>query len=179
MWLSPSRPCCCCSSPRDFPIVWVRRNCIGYHSWISQCPPHLNPHFSHLFHTRVSTLFSFFLSASFLVRVHLTFFFVGLRALRRFNVPTGAFFYLSSHAFIHDSIFLCDPTHRLAASSFHSPTISRLAVFNRLVILKVRHTITVCWYRVRRQKRRRAVAEYRARRTTRRPKTRSPWRTVT
>ena len=93
MWLSPSRPCCCCSSPRDFTIVWVRRNCIGYHSWISQCPPHLNPHFSHLFHTSVSTLFSFFFSVSFLVQVRLTFFFVGLRALRRFNVPTCAFFF--------------------------------------------------------------------------------------
>ena len=65
------------SPPPAFPIIWGRRKGVEYHSSTLSCPvrpPPLMPHFPYLFYTSLSTWFFVFLSVSFLVLVHLTFF---------------------------------------------------------------------------------------------------------
>ena len=65
------------SSPLASPIIRGRSNGYEYHSSTMSCPVHpptLTTHFPHLFDTSLSTWFSLFLSVSFLVLAHLTFF---------------------------------------------------------------------------------------------------------
>ena len=73
------------SSPWAFPIIWGRPNGIEYHYSTLSClvRPPLTPRFPYIFYTSLSTWFSVFLSISFLILVHLTFFLV--RALGHFS----------------------------------------------------------------------------------------------
>ena len=122
---------CSSSSPQGFPIAWNCRNGFEYHYLCCSVPPPLTHTFHYyFFYTCLSTWFSVFLSVSFLVLVHLTFFVA--RALRPFSTARRPMSPCCTHPYLHirNSI----PLH-------HCPQILKVDTFSSKLVIQFKKTI--------------------------------------